>query len=453
MLYFLSPGIRIKNFVLLVTSLFFYAWGEMELVFLMILSSLFNYGIGLWIQKQKTSTFPLFIGVTANVLILIYFKYVGLLVGGIDWLLETHWNDGIDIHLPIGISFFTFQSISYLVDLKRGDASIQKNPFKLMLYISLFPQLIAGPIVRYQEIEKELSYREHSLLNFVNGAKRFCVGLAKKVLIANVMGEIGDEILAIPPAEMYYATSWAALAAYTIYIYFDFSGYSDMAIGLGKMFGFNFPENFNYPYISRSIREFWKRWHITLSEWFKDYLFIPLGGSKKGVARVYFNLFMVFFITGMWHGDKANYIIWGLVHGFFIIIERLGFTKFIDKSRVLGHLYFIAVYFIAWIFFLMPDWSSAMGYYASMFTLEPEVVGLYLSDLLDREYIVIFVIGVILSMPVRNQILKVKSKIEGSNIALEFWDYCTSLFYLLLLVLSAMSIASSTYNPFIYFRF
>lgn len=452
-LYFLSPGIRIKNWVLLITSLFFYAWGEGELVLLMILSSLFNYGVGRWIHSQKDSTLPVFIGVTVNILVLIFYKYVGLFVGSIDALLGTSMNDGINIHLPIGISFFTFQSISYIVDVKREQAKVQKNPINLMLYISLFPQLIAGPIVRYTQIEKELADREHTLDNFVSGAKRFCLGLAKKVLIANVVGEIADELFLLPDGEMYYAISWFAIAAYALHIYFDFSGYSDMAIGLGKMFGFSFPENFNYPYISSSIKEFWRRWHITLSTWFRDYLYIPLGGNRKGKGRLYFNLFVVFFITGMWHGGTWNFVLWGLMHGAFLIIERLGFEKVLDRVRIFGHIYTILVVLFAWVLFKIPELSDAVSFYSSMFRANPELTtGLELGQLLDKEYIFIFFLGCVLCLPIRNYILKFKTRLSG-GIVLELWDYGTSLFYLILLVLSAMAIASSTYNPFIYFRF
>ncbi len=450
-LYFLSPGIRLKNTLLLLLSWVFYAWGEGELVILMILSSAFNYLIGLWINRSKTSSFPLFIGVAGNLLTLIYFKYIGLLVGSIDAIIGTEWNNGIDIHLPIGISFFTFQSISYIVDLQRGNVKVQKNPFDLMLYISLFPQLIAGPIVRYTQIERDLADRKHSIDGFVSGIKRFCIGLAKKVLIANVMGEISDEILDMPNDEMYYALSWFAISAYALQIYFDFSGYSDMAIGLGRMFGFHFPENFNYPYIASSIKEFWRRWHITLSTWFRDYLYIPLGGNRKGIGRVYFNLIVVFFITGMWHGGTWNFVLWGLMHGMFLIIERLGFDKVLSKSRVVGHIYTILVVLLAWVLFRIPDWTEAVSFYKSLVRFAPFSEGLLLTELLDREYIIMFVLGILFCMPVRYPLLKVKHTFSAT---VQAWlEYPAMIYHLLLLLLSVMSIASSTYNPFIYFRF
>ncbi len=450
--YFIAPGIKLKNIVLLILSLLFYAWGEGELVLLMILSSIFNYLIGLWIDRHRSSSLPVFIGVLGNLLALIYFKYVGLIASAIDAIIGTNINNGIDIHLPIGISFFTFQSISYIVDLKRGHAPVQKNPIRLMLYISLFPQLLAGPIVRYTQIAAELEYRKHSLSEFIAGAKRFCLGLAKKVLIANVVGDIANTIFEMPAGEWYYATTWFAVLAYTIHMYFDFSGYSDMAIGLGRMFGFKFPENFNYPYIARSIKEFWQRWHITLSSWFKDYLYIPLGGNRKGKLRTYINLCIVFFTTGMWHGGTWNFVIWGLVYGFFLIVERIGFDRVLARFRIFSHVYVLLIVSLNMVFFVLTDFSLAMEFFRSMILPASREGGFLLSDILTREYLSIFIVGAILSVPIRPTILSWKAKLSSKAILVS-WDYATSVFYMALLVLSALSIASSTYNPFIYFRF
>ena len=450
-LYFLSPGIKLKNAILLILSWLFYAWGEGELVLLMIISSAFNYVMGIWIDSARQSKWPLAIGVAGNLLALVYFKYVGLLASGVDALLGTELNNGIDIHLPIGISFFTFQSISYIVDLKRGQAKVQRNPFNLMLYISLFPQLIAGPIVRYTQLEKELSDRTHSVDNFVEGIKRFCIGLAKKVLVANVMGEIALEIMSMPNEELYFALSWFAVAAYSIQIYFDFSGYSDMAIGLGRMFGFHFPENFNYPYISVSIKEFWRRWHITLSTWFRDYLYIPLGGSRLGVGRMYFNLITVFFVTGMWHGGTWNFVLWGLFHGFFLIIEKLWIEDFLEKYRPVGHAYMHVVVMLSWVLFLFTDLGDSWAYFMSMVRVSPLQEGLLFTELMDREYIIMFVIGVMLSIPIFDGVKSRILKLSGGYARIG--ELLSMLVYLGLFVLCAMSIASSTYNPFIYFRF
>ncbi|MFT4524568.1 MAG: alginate O-acetyltransferase complex protein AlgI, partial [Bacteroidia bacterium] len=450
-IYFLTPGIKLKNLVLLGLSWFFYAWGEGELVILMLLSSLFNYGIGLLIHRAKNSGIPLFIGVAVNILALVYFKYIGLIVGSIDTLLGTEWNNGIDIHLPIGISFFTFQSISYIVDLHRGQAKVQKNPLDLMLYISLFPQLIAGPIVRYTQVEKNLKNRTHSLHDIVEGLKRFCIGLAKKVLVANVMGELADQVFLMANSELYFALCWVAVLAFAIQVYFDFSGYSDMAIGLGRVFGFQFPENFNYPYICKSVTEFWRRWHITLSTWFRDYLYIPLGGSRKGIGHLYFNLITVFFITGLWHGATWNYVLWGLFHGFLMILERNAFGRFLEKSRLMGHVYALVMIIGSYGIFKVEGLSNAVDFYARMFSFEPISEGLLFTDVLTIKYVVIFIIGVIFCMPVKVVLQKAFSKMGSPLQSLVLG--MSNVYYLVLLVLSIMSVASSTYNPFIYFRF
>lgn len=450
--YFLSPGIRIKNFVLMVFSLLFYAWGEGELVLLMVLSSLFNYGIAFWIDLKRATKIPLIIGLAVNLIVLIYYKYIGLLVGSFDNLFGTHFNNGINIHLPIGISFFTFHSMSYIIDIYKKKTGIQKNPLNMILYISLFPQLVAGPIVRYSEIEHEIMHRKHTLLNFVNGTKRFCLGLAKKVLIANVLGEIADELFSMQTNEMYFATSWFAIIAYSLQIYFDFSGYSDMGIGLGQVFGFNFPENFNFPYIAKSIKEFWRRWHMTLSRWFRDYLYIPLGGSHKGNYRTYFNLFIVFFATGLWHGATWNFVLWGLFHGLFLIIERLGFEKTLNKAPIIGHVYTLLVVVFAWVLFRIPSFEEAVNFYRSLFLFEPIDSKMSFMRWVGSEQIIIFIIAIFLCMPLRGKIEFVKMKIRNTVI-IEIWDYSAMVFYFILLLLSIMSISSTTYNPFIYFRF
>jgi len=450
-LYFLTPGIRLKNLILLLLSWIFYAWGEGELVILMVLSSAFNYVMGLWINTAKKSKFPLFVGVTVNLLALIYFKYIGWVVENIDTVLGTDWNNGIDIHLPIGISFFTFQSISYIVDLHRGHARVQKNPLDLMLYISLFPQLIAGPIVRYTQVEKNLKDRKHTINDFVEGAKRFCIGLAKKVLVADVMGELADQIMIMPNSELYYALCWFGVMAFAVQVYFDFSGYSDMAIGLGRMFGFTFPENFNYPYICRSVTEFWQRWHITLSTWFRDYLYIPMGGNRKGTSRLIFNLVTVFFITGLWHGATWNYVVWGLFHGLLMILERFVYGKQLAKWRVAGHVYALFMIVGSYAIFRVPGWDRSLDYCVTMFSLYPISEGFLLSEILTLKYKVIFIIGVIFCMPVKNVLLKFTS-LKGKRMV-GFSSGLSMVYSLLLLLLSIMSIASTTYNPFIYFRF
>ena len=453
-LYYILPGIKTKNIILLIASLIFYAWGEGDLVFLMIISSLFNYFIALWINKDesRSSKIPITIGITINLLILVYYKYVGLIFGSFDSVFGTHLNDGIHISLPIGISFFTFHSMSYIFDIYKKKTDVQRNPFKMILYISLFPQLVAGPIVRYIEVEKELFFRKHNLENFTLGIKRFSIGLAKKVLIANCLGEIADELFNLAPNEMYFGSSWFAIIAYTLQIYFDFSGYSDMGIGLGKMFGFHFPENFNYPYIANGIQDFWRRWHMTLSRWFRDYVYIPLGGSKQGKNRTIINIAIVFFLTGLWHGATWNFVIWGLFHGFFLIIERLGFGNFIQRYKFFGHTYTIFIVLIGWVLFRIPDFNTALTFYKSMFYLTPIQSNLRLNDFLDNDFIVIFILGIFLTLPIKEYIQNIFQKITNRNIIKSLQTF-SIFYYLLLLFLSAISISSSTYNPFIYFRF
>lgn len=450
--YFTIPGIRLKNIILLFFSLLFYSWGEGEVVFLIILLTLLNYFICFGINRWRTSKLPITIGIIMNVGMLVYYKYIGLLVGSFDSLFGTHLNNGIHIHLPIGISFFTFHAISYIVDVHRQKAELQKDPVKLLLYFALFPQLIAGPIVRYSLIEKELYYRSHTVEKFVAGAKRFCLGLAKKVLIANVLGELSDTLINLPNNEMYYATSWIGILAYTLFIYFDFSGYSDMAIGLAKMFGFTFPENFNFPYIAKSVKDFWRRWHMSLSNWFRDYVYIPLGGNQRGTARTYLNLIAVFFLTGLWHGATWNFVIWGLFHGAFMLIERIGFDQILDKTPVFNRIYTLGVVVFAWIFFRITDLGDALDFIHSLFRTLPIQSSMRLSDLITSEYITIFLLGIIFTIPWRPLLTQWRDRfMVGWRLII--WQYLASFYYFILLVLSSMSIASSTYNPFIYFRF
>ena len=327
-LNYLTPT-KYRNYTLLIASFVFYSLGGISLTLLLLSSVIFNYFAGLVINlklNKKGSKTALFIGIAGNLSLLGYYKYANFIVHNINDLFHSigisisFENPGII--LPIGISFFTFQAISYLVDLYYQRVELQRNFFSLAVYISLFPQLIAGPIVRYHNIADQLAKRENSPSKFVSGIKRFVIGLAKKVLIANQFALLADTAFQISPENLSTFVAWAGIIAYSIQIYFDFSGYSDMAIGLGRMLGFEFLENFNFPYIARSIREFWKRWHISLTNWFRDYLYIPLGGNSKGKTRTYFNLIFVFFLTGLWHGASWSFVAWGLLHGLFLILER-----------------------------------------------------------------------------------------------------------------------------------
>ena len=324
-IYFVLPK-KLNNTVLLIASLTFYAWGEPRFLLVMLFTILINYVVGILIENSSNRSsfqnkFVLTVGILLNLSILGYFKYFNFIVENIGYVFKVNF-DLVKVVLPLGISFYTFQSLSYLVDIYRGEAKAQKNIFKLALFITLFPQLIAGPIVKYQEICDQLDNRKVYFDDLIYGVKRFIIGLSKKMLIANTCGEIADKIFIQNPENFSTSVAWLGAISYTLQIYFDFSGYSDMAIGLGHIFGFKFKENFNYPYISKTITEFWRRWHISLSTWFKQYLYIPLGGNRISLKRTYVNLFIVFLATGVWHGASWNFVVWGLWNAFFIIIER-----------------------------------------------------------------------------------------------------------------------------------
>jgi alginate O-acetyltransferase complex protein AlgI len=355
----------------------------------------------------------------------------------------------LDVIMPIGISFYTFQALSYVVDVYRGDVSVQKRIDKLALYICLFPQLIAGPIIKYHDVKDQIDHREERFDKVVYGVKRFVVGLAKKMLIANTMGAIADKIFVLPVDEFSTGMAWVGAIAYTFQIFYDFSGYSDMAIGLGSIFGFKFLENFNYPYISKSITEFWRRWHISLSTWFKEYLYIPLGGNRVAKSRMYLNLFIVFLATGIWHGAEWTFIVWGLWHGFFIIMEK--WTGWHKKEggialSITQHLYTMLVFIFGWVLFRADNISYAWQYFKNMLGLVPNHnISYTLGYYIDNIEIIAFVVAVLCSMPIfKNITLPVANKFK--HIAINTWIMC-------LFILSASAIAASTYNPFIYFRF
>ncbi len=457
-LYYATKQTRVRNFILLISSLIFYAWGEGFLVLLMLFSCTLNYAVGLGINYAKKPKTILAIGVVANVMLLGYYKYFGLLTKSFNYILPDQYQLNIESPvLPIGISFFTFQGISYLIDIYRKESPVQKNIFNLSLYIALFPQLIAGPIVRYNDISKEISTRISSFILFNVGIKRFIIGLGKKVIIANTMGAMADSIFILPADELTFSLTWIGVLTYSLQIYFDFSGYSDMAIGLGKMFGFNFLENFNLPYISKSIQEFWRRWHISLSTWFRDYLYIPLGGNRNGELNTYFYLVIVFFTTGLWHGASWTYVFWGLYHGLFIVIERLGLSKFLKKHAVMAHIYTLLVVLIGWPFFRLENFGSSLNYIEVMFGLSDTFTFDTGAITFSNQFITVFILGVIVSTSLPDTIsIYLKSFINKArgiafkqNLAASF----STAFYMLVLIYSSMAISSGTYNPFIYFRF
>jgi len=450
--YALARSIRLRNLWLLLASLVFYAWGESFYVLILLASIFCNWLVALALQKHRR-LLVLAAGVGLNLMLLGFYKYANFIVDSASAVSE--WAGlpelvAAPVHLPLGISFFTFQAISYLVDVYREDAPAQRRLSDVALYIALFPQLIAGPIVRYASIQKQLAKRSFDLENFVAGARRFIIGLAKKVLIANVLGETADNIFGLEsPAA---ATAWLGVACYTLQIYFDFSGYSDMAIGLGRMFGFRFDENFRYPYIATSIRDFWRRWHISLSSWFRDYVYIPLGGSRGGAARTALNLMIVFVLCGLWHGASWSFVVWGLFHGLFLSMERFAGTAIASPlSRIAAHVYVLLVVMIGWVFFRAETLGDAIEYLGAMVGLLP-ALGFEAAPQshLNARVVLTLVIGAVLSTPIGIGIGRSLQTPDFKHAAL-----CIGRDTVLvcLFVLSMMSIAAGTYNPFIYFRF
>lgn len=446
-LYWLMPSIKVKNIFLLLASLLFYAYGEPVYIFLMIISSLMNYIWAILIDRyDKHKKLFLVFSVVGNIGILVIFKYTAFLVGCFNSL------TGADIAkphiaLPVGISFFTFQAMSYVIDVYRGETRVQRNFLLVLLYISFFPQLIAGPIVKYHDIAEEISERVISTYEISNGIRRFTAGLGKKVLIADSMGAVVDTLYGAPGADINILTAWIAAAAYILQIYFDFSGYSDMAIGLGRMFGFHFKENFNYPYIASNIREFWRRWHISLTTWFKEYLYIPLGGNRKGRFRTVINKFIVFASTGIWHGANVTFLVWGLFHGFFLMLEE--YVPFIKRDggfvkRIFNHIYVLLVVIAGFVIFRSDNMGQALFWFQQMFTgihFDNPSMRLLMSVLTPAN-IAVFAAGIILSMPVKNIFAKRRIFTRLS------WPVS-----FLVLILCMMSLGSGTYNPFIYFKF
>ncbi len=438
-----------SNYLLLVSSLIFYAWGEPYLVLLMIASVIVNWAIGLLLTRTQNGVKKLIltVGVVCDLGILGYYKYAGFLAETFNGIAGKEILPVVEIALPIGISFFTFQAISYVIDVYRGETDASNNLVNVALYISFFPQLIAGPIVKYRDINKQIENRSVKWYDVSDGFKRFIYGLGKKVLISNALGLCVDTIYAYNITEIDARTAWIGALAYTFQIYYDFSGYSDMAIGLGKMFGFNILENFNYPYLSKSITEFWRRWHISLGSWFREYVYIPLGGNKKGTARTYVNLIIVFFLTGLWHGADMSFVIWGLYHGLFTIVERVGFKKILDKSKFLSMIYTFFIVNIGWVLFRTDDTMMGLRFIARMMLpWRHQDIGIETWNYMDNK--TIFAFGcAILGMGVIKSIVpeSIRKRWNGSVIEA---IYCVAI-----LILCLASVASDTYNPFIYFQF
>jgi len=461
---------ELRNHLLLLASLIFYAWGEPKYLLVMLSTIGVNYIFALLIEstkdknsdlsgeqstsnkglKQHTPLICLIIALVINLSILGYFKYFNFLCENINLLFKAN-IDFIKVVMPIGISFYTFQAISYLVDVYRGDTRAQRNIYKLALFISLFPQLIAGPIVKYHDVNEQIDHRDIDLNDISYGIKRFIIGLSKKMLIANTFGEIADKVFNQDATAVSPGIAWIGAIAYTLQIFFDFSGYSDMAIGLGRIFGFKFKENFNYPYISKTISEFWRRWHISLSTWFKEYLYIPLGGNRKSPTRTYINLSIVFLATGIWHGAAWNFICWGIWNGLFIVIERFfGLNR--EKNykwyqSFMLHVYCILAFIIGWVMFRAPDMNYALTYIGNMFGLVEHKEDLYKAVYyIDVIPALTLIAAIVCSLPVFKNIIEKTNKRPVILWFFNAWLY-------VLLILSTAVIASSTYNPFIYFRF
>ena len=448
---YLAAKKELHNPILLISSIIFYAWGEPKYLAIMLLTILINWLGAIGVDKFKNhKKLVLALTIIANLGFLIYFKYFNFLIDNCNNIFHSH-IDPLNIVMPIGISFYTFQALSYVVDVYRGDCNVQKDIYKLALYICLFPQLIAGPIVKYHDVAEQIDSREVNFEKVDLGVKRFIIGLSKKMLIANTMGAIADKIFIQSPDTFSPLVAWIGSIAYTFQLYFDFSGYSDMAIGLGLIFGFKFLENFNYPYISKSITEFWRRWHISLSTWFKEYVYIPLGGNRKGKFKTLRNLGIVFLLTGIWHGAAWNFVVWGIWHGFFIIIEKIINIKEFEQKhtqkwvRFLQHIYCIFAFLIGWVMFRAETMSYAWMYIKNMFGLvRVHDISYGMGYYIDNFEIIIFVCAILCSMPLFNKMLEVENKFGRTLI---------NIWLLILFILSAATIASSTYNPFIYFRF
>lgn len=447
----------IRNTLLIIASLLFYGYGEPKYIILLVISSLVNYLFGLAVEKNR-SKLILTVAVIFNLGILVVFKYLGLFVTTINSFLPSGLLiNSVEIPLPIGISFYTFQALSYVIDVYRDETPVQKNFAKLLLYISFFPQLIAGPIVKYHDIDVQLTERTTSFVEIRNGIYRFCVGLSKKVLIANSLAYVADSLFNNTPlGEISFASSLMAGFAYMMQIYFDFSGYSDMAIGLGRMFGFHFLENFNHPYISESIQEFWRRWHISLSSYFRDYLYIPLGGNRKGNARTYINRFIVFAATGIWHGANWTFLLWGLFHGTFLVLESSGLIPIKKcKFKFIRCAYTMLLVMVGFIMFRADNITQGIYYIKALFGFgSSSGVGLSLAmQFVNLYYVTIFLLAIIGcgEWPIRmyKSVLKFENVEDMSIVA----EIISMLLCLAAIVLCFMSLASASYNPFIYFRF
>lgn len=454
LLYSVIPNLKIRNLLLIVASLVFYAYGEIVYVLLMIFSSILNYLCARWVAKNpdKMNKAALIVAVIVNLGILGVFKYTGMIVTTVNSVTGLAIPVP-EIALPIGISFFTFQALSYVIDVYRGNVAVQKNYFNILLYISFFPQLIAGPIVKYRDINEQITNRRQDIEKIARGLRRFICGLAKKLLIANTMAQTTDIIFQSDLGAMSFLTAWLGAIAYIFQIYYDFSGYSDMAIGLGLMFGFEFKENFNYPYGASSIQDFWRRWHISLSTWFKEYLYIPLGGNRKGKGRTALNRLIVFFCTGLWHGASWTFVIWGLWHGLFLLLETY-IPAFKKLPRFIGHIYALLVVTLGFVLFRADTLSYGLGFIGRMFTGGGSAA--FALSQLTPWFLVMLLAAVIGCAPIRPLADRIRLNLYGEGTLSTGWKVVQVVLYVLALaglVWCILRLAPGGYNPFIYFRF
>lgn len=449
LIYFIVPN-KFKNAVMILASLIFFAWGEIRYIFIMLLLAIMDYICGQKINKyfenkNKKKIF-LFIDIGVNLLILFFFKYADFIITNINHITNLD-IPLLNIPLPIGVSFNTFQSLSYIIDVYRGTVKCEKSFYNYLAYTTLFPQIIAGPIVRYETVDEELEKKNISIDNFTIGIKRFIIGLGKKVLIANNIGALWNIIEMGDYSNLTFVLSWFGIIAFALQIYFDFSGYSDMAIGLAKIFGMDFDENFNFPYISKSITEFWRRWHMTLSSWFKDYVYIPLGGNRKGFIKQIRNILIVWFLTGAWHGASWNFILWGLYFGVILILEKLFVLKVLEKTgKIFSHIYAIILILIGWVIFAFEDLSKIGTYFNAMFNINNFVNNETLYYV--KNYGLITTIGILCStLIIKNFIEKLNKSDKKRYKILEI------IFYMAIFILCTANLVSDSFNPFLYFRF
>ena len=457
-LYYISPR-KYRNFVLFVSSLFFYAWGEPVYVTLILFSSVVDYIAGRMVGyykqlgSKKGQKIAVLCSATINLSLLFVFKYADFFISLVDHVPSINIAP-LNLALPIGISFYTFQTMSYTIDVYRGEAKVQKNFITFGAYVALFPQLIAGPIVRYQTVAEQMDSRKETLDLFKQGVLRFVVGLGKKVLIANQVGALWNEIAQTKVNMLTTSQAWLGAVAFTLQIYFDFSGYSDMAIGLGKIFGFDFPENFNYPYISKSITEFWRRWHMSLGTWFRDYVYIPMGGNRVKKWRWFLNILVVWALTGLWHGAAWNFVIWGLYMAFFLILEKLFLLPLLKKSRAAGHIYTMLLVMISFVIFSAATMSDAGAVIAGMFgagglsTVSAESL-YYL-----KSYAITLIIAIAGSLPVvRNVFAGLEGRMKDNKAVNAVFTIGEPVVLAALLILVTGYLVDGSFNPFLYFRF